>query len=188
MVHTYTIDGLPVETGDLICTVDGTDEPITGQFWRLVGKIIPGDVDHIVVYVGPDGHCVEAGPKGVITFDVTNNTWDAKVMFETRGMLDELYGIAYPLKGTGLSDEEIARIRASVADYCMAQVGKRYNMNFPNADTEEAFYCSQLAYKAYRPYGINLNTNTDVPDIPGTDSIIFPQEIWSGCAHSEAIT
>ena len=57
-------------------------------------------------------------------------------------------------------------------------------MNFLDSDTEEAFYCSQLLYRAYLPHGINLNTGMDVPNIPGTDSIIHPQEIWSGCAHA----
>jgi len=81
-----------VQTGDIICTTDGGGEIFAGQFWRLVGKLIPGEVDHIAVYVGPQGRCVEAGAKGrVIT-----------------------------------------------------------------------------------------NTGKGIPEIPGTGSIIFPQEIWSG--------
>jgi hypothetical protein len=71
MIHTYEIEGLRVQTGDLLCTTDGGGADITGQFWRLIGKLIPGDIDHIIIYVGPGGRCVEAGAKGkVITFDV----------------------------------------------------------------------------------------------------------------------
>jgi uncharacterized protein YycO len=72
-----------------------------------------------------------------------------------------------------------------VADYCLAQAAanKPYNLNFFDPDTERAFYCSQLAYKAYIAHGIDLNTGQGVPDIPGTSSIVFPQEIWSGCQH-----
>jgi hypothetical protein len=45
---------------------------------------------------------------------------------------------------------------------------------------EGAFYCSQLAYKAYQQVGINLNTGWALDHIVGTSQIIFPQEIWSG--------
>ena len=73
MVFSYQINGLIVQTGDLICTTDGGDVDIKGQFWRLIGKLIPGEVDHIVIFVGPGGRCVEAGARGkVITFEVMN--------------------------------------------------------------------------------------------------------------------
>ena len=72
-VHKYKINGIPVKTGDLICTVDGNPSSLIGHFWWFVGKMIPGDVDHIAIYVGPRGQCVEAGAKGrVIIFDVPN--------------------------------------------------------------------------------------------------------------------
>ena len=184
MVYTYTIDEIPMETGDLIGTIDGGDSIVAGQFWRLIGKRIPGEVDHVVIYVGPEGRCIEAGPKGVITFDVMDNTWDAERMSDTRGMLDYLHGVAYPLKGRDLSEDEVVGARTTIADYCVTQVGKHYNVNFLDSDTEGAFYyCSQLAYKAYLPHGIDLNTSAYVPDIPGTDGIIYLQEIWSGCAY-----
>ena len=76
-----------------------------------------------------------------------------------------------------------------MANYCLAQAAanKPYNINFLNPDTEEAFYCSQLPYKAYMAHGINLNTGQGVPNLVGTSSIVFPQEIWSGCGHQKAI-
>jgi uncharacterized protein YycO len=66
-------------------------------------------------------------------------------------------------------------------------VGKRYNLNFLNAETDEAFYCSQLVYKAYQRVGINLNTGLAMENLPGTNLIIYPQEIWSGCVHRRAV-
>jgi uncharacterized protein YycO len=56
-------------------------------------------------------------------------------------------------------------------------------MNFTDSATEKRFYCSQLAYQAYLQQGIDLNSNLGVPDLPGTASIIFPQELWSGCPN-----
>lgn len=190
MIYNYEINGLNVETGDLICTTDGNQGSVLGQFWFLFGKLIPGDVDHIVVYVGPHGRCVEAGAKGrVITFNIKNNSWDANKMMNQRGpIIDELYGIAYPLARSRLAPQKKLKIRESVARYCLrqAKAKKPYNFDPLNSNTEKAFYCSQLAYKAYLRNGINLNTGKALPKIPGTESIIFPQEIWSGCKHKKA--
>ena len=190
MVYTYTIDGLLARTGDVICTADGELDIMPGDFWRLLGRLLPGEVGHVAVYVGPEGRCVEAAGRGVVMFEVEENTWAAERMVEQRGrFIDRLYGVAYPLQGRGLSQEEEAEIRQSVANYCLAQAAanKPYNINFLNPDTEEAFYCSQLPYKAYLAHGINLNTGQGVPNLVGTSSIVFPQEIWSGCRHQKAI-
>ena len=187
MMDRYQINGLTVQTGDLICTIDGGGADLKGQFWRLLGKLLPGDVDHIVVYVGPGGHCVEAGPKGVSAFDISGNIWDSEKMAGQRGeLIDEFYGIACPVGIKHLGEAEAAAIREDVARYCIAQLGKPYNIDFPDSSREDAFYCSQLAYKAYLRNGIDLNTRIGIPNIPGTESIIFPQEIWSGCARCGA--
>ena len=42
MVHHYEIDGLPVQTGDILCTTDGTDRFLAGRFWQLFGLFVPG--------------------------------------------------------------------------------------------------------------------------------------------------
>lgn len=186
-IFTNRLNGLTITTGDLICTSDGGGELMKGEFWRLVGKLIPGDVDHIVLYLGPEGRCVEAGAKGrVILFEVAGQEWEPDQMAAQRGLVDELYGVAYPLAGANLSQDEEERARRTVAEYCLAQVGKPYNLNFFNSGTDQAFYCSQLAYKAYLEIGLDLNTNIGVPHIPLTESIIFPQEIYSGCSHQRA--
>ena len=185
-IHSYTIDDLPLQTGDIICTVDGDDQFISGQFWRLVGKLIPGAVDHIVVYTGPKGVCVEANGEGVVKFEIIANTWDSNEIKDLRGgLIDNLYGIAYPLQNREYSRSKINEIRLGVANYCLKQasLNKPYNLNFFDSDTERAFYCSQLAYKAYLNFDIDLNTGRGIPNILGTDKIIFPQEIWEGFYH-----
>jgi hypothetical protein len=189
-VHTYQINGLTVRTGDLICTNTTEEESVFGRlFWRLFGTLIPGEVDHIAVYVGPSGRCVEAGAKYcVTTFNIKDNTWDSSKMIEERGpILDNFYGVAYPLAGLSLSREEEAGIRKRVAMYCIrqAEANKPYNAMFLDSMTEDAFYCSQLAYKAYLKEGIDLNTGKGVQNFPGMESIVFPQEIWSGCKHEK---
>ena len=182
MIHTYEINGIPVKTGDIICTMNGKPNILPGEFWRLVGRLVPGDVDHIAIYLGPEGRCVEAGALGVITFEIHEGRWDAEHTMSERGMLvDTFYGVAYPLQDIGLSREQETEIRAGVAAYCLAHVGRPYNLNFLNPDTDDAFYCSQLAYKAYLPFGINLNTGLAMEMLPGTNQIIYPQEIAQGC-------
>ena len=187
MVYDYEINGISVQTGDLICTTDGGKDDMKGQFWKLIGKLIPGDVDHIVIYVGPEGRCVEAGAKGrVITFTIEGDRWDSDAMYDQRWISDILYGIAFPLAGRQKSSQAITEIREGVSEYCIEQANKKkpYNLNFLDSNTENSFYCSQLAYKAYLKYGVDLNTGEGIPDIPFTNSIIFPQEIWSGSRHT----
>ncbi len=185
MIHTYEIEGLAIQTGDIICTMNGKPDILPGEFWRLVGRLIPGDVDHVAIYLGPEGRCAEAGSRGVITFEAPDGRWDTERMARERGLLfDTFYGVASPLERLQLSEEEEQRMRMAVAEYCLAQVGKPYNLNFLNAETEDAFYCSQLAYKAYQRVGVNLNTGLAMEQLPGTNTIIYPQEIWGGCAHT----
>jgi hypothetical protein len=190
VIHEYRISGLTLKTGDLICTTDGGTKDLTGQFWRLIGTLIPGDVDHIVVYVGPEGRAVEAGAKGrVISFNLSRDRWDALAMKKERGpFVDTLYGVAYPLEGRGLAPDRESQVREHVAAYCLeqAQARKPYNLNFFQSSTEDAFYCSQLAYKAYLKEGIDLNTGRGIGRVPGTKNIILPQEIWDGCPHTQA--
>lgn len=187
MVYEHEFDGLVVQTGDLLCMTDGDTGSLQGQFWRLLGTLLPGPVDHVVIYLGPDGRCVEAGPGGVITFEMVGATWQPELLAKQRGrLLDHIYGVAYPLQGRGLSPQEEVQIREQVAMYCLSQVGKPYNLNFLNAETEDSFYCSQLAYKAYQSKGIDLNAGMHLPGLPQTDSIIFPREIWEGLPHQPA--
>ncbi|HKJ39894.1 MAG TPA: YiiX/YebB-like N1pC/P60 family cysteine hydrolase [Anaerolineales bacterium] len=184
MIHTYQIEHLTLQTGDIICTTNGKPDILPGEFWRLIGRLVPGDVDHVSIYIGPEGRCVEAGARGVIPFDIPNRHWDTERMALQRGLLfDSLYGISSPLDGLGLSESEEHEMRRRVASYCLAQVGKPYNLNFLNAETEESFYCSQLAYKAYQQIGIDLNTGLAMEQLPGTNAIIYPQEIWDGFSH-----
>jgi len=186
MIHTYQINRMALQTGDIICTMNGKPDILPGEFWRFVGRLVPGDVDHVALYLGPEGRCIESGARGVVTFHVPNGVWDTERMARQRGHLfDTLYGIASPLDSLGLSEEEELQMRTAVAHYALAQVGKPYNLNFLNTETEDAFYCSQLAYKAYQSIGIDLNTGLAMEQLPGTNQIIFPQEIWDGFSHRQ---
>ena len=185
-IYTYQIEGIALQTGDIICTMNGKPDILPGEFWRIVGRLVPGDVDHVAIYLGPNGRCVEAGAHGVIKFTVFDRQWNTERMARRRGLLfDTFYGVASPLDGLGVSEEEEHALRKAVAAYCLAQLGKPYNLNFLNAETEDAFYCSQLAYKAYQQIGIDLNTGLAMEQLPGTNAIIYPQEIWDGFSHRE---
>jgi cell wall-associated NlpC family hydrolase len=187
MIHTYSINNIPVQTGDIVCTMNGKPDILPGEFWRLVGKLVPGDVDHVAIYLGPEGRFVEAGALGVSLFEMHDGIWEAVHNMAERGtLIDTFYGVAYPLDGIGLSDEEERTMRQRVAEYCLANLGKPYNLNFLDPDTDKAFYCSQLAYKAYLEVGINLNTGMAMEMLPGTNQIVYPQEIWDTCPHRRA--
>ena len=187
MVYTYQTEGIAIQTGDIICTMNGKPDILPGEFWRFIGRLVPGDVDHVAIYLGPNGRCVEAGARGVIKFTVFNGEWNTERMARRRGHLfDTFYGVVSPIDGLEVSEAEQEEMRTRVAKYCLAQVGKPYNLNFLNAETEEAFYCSQLAYKAYQQIDIDLNTGLAMEQLPGTNAIIYPQEIWNGFNHRAA--
>lgn len=186
MNHTYQINGLALQTGDIICTMNGKPDILPGEFWRLIGRLVPGDVDHVAIYLGPHGRCIEAGARGVVTFNVPNGHWDTERMARQRGHLfDTFYGVASPLDTLEITEDEAMHLRALVASYALAQVGKPYNLNFLNSESEDSFYCSQLAYKAYQSIGINLNTGLAMEQLPGTNQIVYPQEIWDGFSHRQ---
>ena len=35
MIHTFEIEGLAIQTGDIICTSNGKPDILPGEFWRL---------------------------------------------------------------------------------------------------------------------------------------------------------
>lgn len=186
MVFADTIDGLVVQTGDIICTTDGNRSLLPGLLWRMFGALVPGPIDHVAIYVGPGGRCVEAGPAGVTAFEVADNTWNSQRMLNQRALLtDTLYGVAYPLASRGLSHSEEATIRSDVAQYCLDQAAadRPYNLNFLNSRTERAFYCTQLVYRAYLRSGIDLNSAENFLGQKKPDSLILPREIWAACVH-----
>jgi uncharacterized protein YycO len=190
MIYTYTIEGVPLRTGDIICTAngavtEGVMNKVAGTLYHALGMVVPGEVDHIAMYIGPGGRCVEAGARGVITFDVYDGRWDAQRMHAKRWLLDTFYGIAYPLHERGLSANKEAAIREDVARFCLEQAttARPYNVNFFNPGSEAAFYCSQLAYRAYIRHGIDLDQNRGHLLIEHIGQIVFPYEIWHSCAN-----
>lgn len=176
MVHEFSINGCLLKTGDIISTKDGTNSVYSLSYWAL-GKMIPGEVDHSVLYVGPGGLCVEAGIFGVISF-TTGEQWDANKTFAERGLLDSFIAATSVFAGRGMSREEEYEARSFVRSYAMGSLGKPYNMNFLHPDSEWALYCSQLVYLAYKKLGINLNEGTSGAADRWSDIIVFPQKIY----------
>jgi len=184
MIYEFTINGRKVKTGDVISTSDGTNS-IFSLGYRILGKLVPGDMDHSVLYVGPEGLCVEAGIYGVITFNASPE-WDSEEMFAQRGLLDTFRAASSVLKSRGLLETEENAIRIFVRAYALGCVGKPYNINFLDPDGERALYCSQLVYLAYKKVGIDLNVGKS--DIAGRwfDKVVFPQEIFDNSTEIPA--
>lgn len=188
MIHTHTFNGLTVQTGDILCTRNGTDDNWFGRIWHWIGYLVPGRIDHTILYVGPGGRCIEAGGKGVIEFVMPGPIWDAPSVADTRLLQDTLVAVAQPLQRLNLSPQEEARIRMGVADYCLAQIGKPYNPIFLNTVTDEAFYCSQLIYLAYREFGLDLGVSpvrlvTDLAGVADTPFLILPTALLENSPH-----
>jgi len=173
MVYEYEINGKMLKTGDIISTGDGNNS-IYSLGFRLLGAVIPGKVDHSLLYIGPDGLCVESGIFGVVTFNA-EHVWDSERTFPDRMLIDSFYAASSVFPGRGIASDDETRIREFVRAYAIGSVGKPYNFDFFHPDIESRVYCSQLVYLAYKHAGIDLNVGTS--GIPGTDRIVFPQEI-----------
>ncbi|MEZ4615241.1 MAG: YiiX/YebB-like N1pC/P60 family cysteine hydrolase [Caldilineaceae bacterium] len=180
---------MTIKTGDILCTSDGTPHSWFGRLWQLIGYLVPGKIDHIIIYIGPGGRFVEAGARGVIEFEMSGPRWDASQVVELRLLVDTLIGVAYPLQGLKMGPEQEERIRSAVASYCIDHVGKPYNANFLRVATNEAFYCSQLAYLAYREAGVDIgvtpvNLMADSDDkTENTPLLVLPTALLENCEH-----
>ena len=188
MIHTHTFNGLTVQTGDILCTRNGTDDNWFGRIWHWIGYLVPGRIDHTILYVGPGGRCIEAGGKGVIEFVMLGPIWDAPSVADTRLLQDTLVAVAQPLQRLNLSPQEEAQIRMGVADYGLAQIGKPYNPIFLNTVTDAAFYCSQLIYLAYREFGVDLGVSpvrlvSDPATLEEAPLLILPTMLLDNCTH-----
>jgi hypothetical protein len=181
MIYEDMIENRKVKTGDIISTKDGNNS-IYALGFKVLGELIPGTVDHTVMYIGPNGLCVESGLAGVIAFNV-GTKWDSEDMFAKRGLIDTFYAASSVLAGKGLSTEKEEDIRNFVRGYVLGSVGKPYNFDFFHPDYEKAVYCSQLVYLAYKKMGVNLHVGAPaVPAVIGglAAEIVFPQELLDG--------
>jgi hypothetical protein len=187
-IYQWEWNGVELKTGDLICTEVGDLKSIDGGLSIFIGMIIPGPHDHIAIYTGPDGRFIEACPNGVIEACMDNSKWDAKKLFSSRGFIDHLAGAVYPLSGNNGAVGDETTIRLGIANYCQSQVGKKYNFNFLDPETEDVFYCSQLAYRAYMTVSQkNINLHCGMKhayrNLWLPPEIVYPQEIWDGFTH-----
>jgi hypothetical protein len=175
MVYEFTINGRRLKSGDVISTRDGTNSIFSIGYMAL-GKLVPGNADHSILYAGPDGLCVEAGIYGVIKFNA-GKEWNSEDMFTERGLMDTFSAASSVLGNRGLPLTEENDVRSFVRAYALGCVGKPYNINFLDPDNERALYCSQLVYLAYKNAGINLNVGQTGKGGKWFDKVVFPQEI-----------
>jgi len=167
---------MPIRTGDIIATLNG-EASLYGQLYRLIGALIPGEPDHLAIYLGPGGLCVEAGPHGVVSFHLHNESWDAGRLFNERGILDSLYGVGDFVSNA--SDElQSEAVRRSIRHYVIDQVGKPYNYAFRESSDDTCFYCSQLVVHAAMASGLDLDLSFRPvhPLIP--EGVITPETVW----------
>ncbi len=190
MIYAYSFRRVTAKTGDILFTRDGEEGSLFGEIWKLLGHILPGDLDHAAMYLGPGIRFVESAAKGVVVVEMEGNEWDGIRYGKERLLVDELIGIGDPIAGRGISPERENEIRQNVVAYCLEQgrEQKPYNLNFFNPETDGAFYCSQLVYKAYQTQGINLHVHigesADSPFAP----LVFPEDVWNACLKKERVT
>jgi hypothetical protein len=121
MVYTYQIEGIALQTGDIICTMNGKPDILPGEFWRLVGRLVPGDVDHVAIYLGRTD---DVGPvSDQVHFD---GEWNTERMARRRGHLFVILRCYIGCAGVSQKKSmKCGRLLPNIA----WQVGKPYNLN-----------------------------------------------------------
>lgn len=190
MIYTHSFNGITAKTGDILFTRDGEPGSVFGAIWKMLGHILPGDLDHAALYVGPGIRFIESAAKGVVLVHMEGDRWQGKRYGKERLLVDELVGIGDPIAGRGISADREVQIRENVLAYCMAQVAeaKPYNLDFFNPETDGAFYCTQLLYKAYQTQGINLHVHKGDEAASLLAPLVLPEDIWNACLKKERVS
>jgi len=187
MIYSHRFNGVSAKTGDILFTRDGQEGSVFGEIWKLLGHALPGDFDHCAMYLGPGVRFVESAAKGVVVVQFAGDDWDAIPYGEERLLVDELIGVGDAIAGRGFTPEQENEIRENVVAYCLRQAAesKPYNLDFFNPDTDGAFYCSQLVYKAYKDQGIDLDPREENQEL--LQAIVFPADLWKTCRARERV-
>jgi len=188
VIHRYQIHGVPVRTGDILCTRDGDSKGLIGAFWKALGSLVPGEIDHCALYIGPGARFIEADARGVSVLSMPGQRWNAQALFHRRLFVDTFVGVAYPLHGLRIPPRQQGRIRLAVANYCLAQhaAGKPFNFNLLDATNPRRTYCSQLIVEAYRSVGIHLGGERGTRATPMLRHAVLPDSLWRGSPHRVA--
>jgi hypothetical protein len=183
MIYTHSFQGITARTGDILFTRDGESGSLFGEIWKLLGYILPGDLDHCAMYLGPGVRFVESAARGVVVCEFAGDAWTATPYAAQRLLIDELVGIGDPIAGRGIALEQEIELREHAVAYCLAQAAeqKPYNIDFFNPQTDGAFYCSQLVYKAYAAQGIDLHVHAGESANSLLAPIVFPEDVWNAC-------
>ena len=190
MLHTFSFNGVTAKTGDILFTRDGEEGSLFGEFWKLIGRMFPSEFSHCAMYLGPGIRFIESAAKGVVVVEMQGNEWDGIRYGTERLLVDELIGVGDPIAGRDISPARENEIREHVVAYCVEQAReqKPYNLNFFNPETDGAFYCSQLVYKAYQTQGINLHVHIGEDADSLLAPLVFPEDVWNACLKKERVT
>jgi hypothetical protein len=185
VIHRHRINGVPVRTGDLLCTRDGDSKGMIGAVWKAIGALVPGEIDHCALYIGPGIRFIEADARGVSVLSMPGHEWNAELLFRRRLFVDTFIGVAYPLADRRIPQRQQDRIRLSVARYCLAQhaSGKPFNFNLLDATNPRRTYCSQLIVEAYRSQGIQLDSKRGTGSSRALRRAVLPEALWQSGPH-----
>lgn len=117
----------PSRPGVILVTNDGKSGQVLGHAGIILNK------DTTIESFPASGLAADSGKakNGVYYYD---NNWNYKYK--------KVYGLS--VKNTSKKTD------ASAAGYAKYYIGRPYNWNFADIETNKKFYCSQLVYKAYK--------------------------------------
>lgn len=189
MIYQHSFHGVIARSGDILFTRDGIPDSLFGEIWRVLGQAMQSEFNHCALYLGPGVRFIESAAKGVVLVEMQGDEWNAAPYAEQRLLVDELIGIGDPLAGRGMTPKQERGIRERAIAYCLEQVDehKPYNLDVFNPETDGAFYCSQLIYKAYQAQDILLHQHRGADAENVLAPIVFPQDVWEACREKRRV-
>lgn len=189
VIHQHSFHGVIARSGDILFTRDGVPGSLFGEIWRVLGQAMQSEFNHCAMYLGPGVRFVESAANGVVVVEMQDDGWDAAPYAQERLLVDELIGIGDPVAGRGYSSNAEREVRERAIAFCLDQVRehKPYNLDFFNPETDGAFYCSQLIYKAYAAQEIRLHAHRGADSESVLAPIVFPREVWDACREKRQV-
>src|SRR4029079_5856877 len=94
MIYSHTFDGVTAKTGDILFTRDGEPGSVFGAIWKVLGYVLPGDLDHTALYVGPGIRFIESAARGVVVVTMEGESWQGRQYGKERLLVDHLVCIS----------------------------------------------------------------------------------------------
>lgn len=134
-----------MKRGDILLSGPGSEE---AQKKDMICVLTNGRFHHAVVIIDTPP-CVFIEAMGITGLGSDDTSVNHVRICAWHDQLGNWMGMRLIRPTAGLPPAEASRCIEGAVNYAVLQLGKPYDYGFTNSDATRAYYCSELAYKAY---------------------------------------